>query len=308
MNEVLFHWVFCWIRICWCCRGRCKQSWTSIFVFRNCVRSESKIRCLRFDRIHFLVLNSGEWRSMTSGFQFREWLIRSSNLVRYHMGESHDISGDSQENKYSLNWSQFSGCIRHGFFCCILNLISINEPESNCSSGIDAWACNSVQRARYADRLTSICLLLWYYVIIMFTKSLPTTNYPAISPWCHGSCEKRYNKWNCVQPIQFNVVIVVVGHVHTCLGNECSGGGTAVLICRFDSLVACIRSLGSGGRARVRVGMCGDSLDSFWCVRRTCERARKRYLKSGKLPRLFKKMKMSCCCCCCLSHRGEHLA
>lgn len=158
------------------------------------------------------------------------------------------------------------------------------------------------------NRLTSICLLLWYYVIIMFTKSLPTTNYPAISPWCHGSCEKRYNKWNCVQPIQFNVVIVVVGHVHTCLGNECSGGGTAVLICRFDSLVACIRSLGSGGRARVRVGMCGDSLDSFWCVRRTCERARKRYLKSGKLPRLFKKMKMSCCCCCCLSHRGEHLA
>lgn len=99
------------------------------------------------------------------------------------------------------------------FFLLHFNLISINEPESNCSSGIDA--CNSVQRARYADRLTSICLLLRYYVIIMFTKSLPTTNYPAISPWCHGSCEKRYNKWKCVQPIQFSVVIVVVGHVHT---------------------------------------------------------------------------------------------
>lgn len=51
---------------------------------------------------------------MTSGFQFgtffrdlrfreeiRKWLIRSSNLVWYHMGESHDISGDSQENKCS---------------------------------------------------------------------------------------------------------------------------------------------------------------------------------------------------------------
>lgn len=75
---------------------------------------------------------------------------------------------------------------------------------------------------------------------------------------------------------------------HTCLGNERSGGGTAAPICRFDSLVACVRSLGSGGRAYVwvcvaihwiRFGVFGERVS-----------ARKRYLKSGKLPRLFIKI------------------
>lgn len=133
----------------------------------------------------------------------------------------------------------------------------------------------------------------------MFTKSLPTTNYPAILPWCHGSCGKekkkkqKCSKWKCGQPIQFNVLIVVVCR-HTCvLATFWWWNGSDDFADSIHLLLVYIFVDWDRERARVCVcvGMYGAI--HWFCFGVFGERAsaRKRYLKSGKLPRLFIKIK-----------------